>query len=141
VTIRSIGHTVVGVADNLVRAVEAARKHQPDLALVDVQLKDGDTGIEVERIMRQSGIPCIFVTGFPEALLTGKAGEPAFVLTKPFDPHALAATISQVLAKSARSRESQTPVVPPPAARAKSAPRSSAARRKRAGVTEMQSSR
>jgi len=150
VTIMSVGHTVVAVADNLQRAVEAAKKYEPDLALVDVQLKDGDSGLEVARIMKANGIPSIFVTGFPEALLTGKRGEPAFVLTKPFDPHALAAMISQVLAgrprQGARKEQRQARAIETPAGTL--LPQSSVARtgrqpatrRKRAGTPELQSS-
>jgi DNA-binding response OmpR family regulator len=42
-------------------------------------------------------VPVIFVTGFPERLLTGTGVEPAFVITKPFDPDLLRAAISQAL--------------------------------------------
>ena len=99
VTVRSAGHTVVGVADTEAKAVALSEEFRPDLILADVQLKDGDSGIEaVEKIMKFSKVPVIFVTGFPEAFLTGDKIEPAFLLTKPFDPEALTATISQALA-------------------------------------------
>jgi len=99
VTVRSAGHTVVGVADTEAKAVALSEEFRPDLILADVQLKDGDSGIEaVEKIMRISEVPVIFVTGFPEAFLTGDKVEPTFLLTKPFDPEALTATISQALA-------------------------------------------
>lgn len=99
VTVRSAGHTVVGVADTVAKAVALSEEFRPDLILSDVQLKDGDNGIDaVEQIMQLCQAPVIFVTGFPEALLTGNRVEPAFVLTKPFDPEALTACISQVLA-------------------------------------------
>ena len=99
VTVRSAGHTVVGVADTEAKAVALFEEFRPDLILADVQLKDGDSGIEaVEKIMKFAKVPVIFVTGFPEAFLTGDKIEPAFLLTKPFDPEALTATISQALA-------------------------------------------
>jgi hypothetical protein len=41
--------------------------------------------------------PVIFVTAFPERLLTGERTEPAYLMTKPFDRLALKATISQAL--------------------------------------------
>jgi CheY-like chemotaxis protein len=103
VTVRSAGHTVVGVADTEAKAVALSEEFRPDLILADVQLKDGDSGIEaVEKIMRISEVPVIFVTGFPEAFLTGDKIEPAFLLTKPFDPEALTATISQALTAGRR---------------------------------------
>jgi len=42
----------------------------------------------------------IFVTGFPERLLTGEALEPAFVITKPFNPQTLKTAIAQALSLS-----------------------------------------
>jgi len=104
VTVRSAGHTVVGVADTEAKAVALSEEFRPALILADVQLKDGDSGIEaVEKIMRISEVPVIFVTGFPEAFLTGDKVEPTFLLTKPFDPEALTATIGQALATRARA--------------------------------------
>lgn len=104
VTVRSAGHTVVGVADTEAKAVALSEEFRPDLILADVQLKDGDSGIEaVEKIMRISEVPVIFVTGFPEAFLTGDKVEPTFLLTKPFDPEALTATIGQALATRAKA--------------------------------------
>jgi CheY-like chemotaxis protein len=119
VTVRSAGHTVVGVADTEAKAVALSEEFRPDLILADVQLKDGDSGIEaVEKIMRISQVPVIFVTGFPEAFLTGDKVEPAFLLTKPFDPEALTATISQALAVG---RKAQRKSERKPAARRKRA--------------------
>jgi len=112
VTVRSAGHTVVGVADTEAKAVALSEEFRPDLILADVQLKDGDSGIEaVEKIMQISEVPVIFVTGFPEAFLTGDKVEPAFLLTKPFDPEALTATISQALAVGGKApaRSSRKP--------------------------------
>ena len=48
-------------------------------------------------ILKSLDVPVIFVTGFPERLLTGTGVEPAFVITKPFDPDLLRAAISQAL--------------------------------------------
>lgn len=111
VTVRSAGHTVVGVADTEAKAVALSEEFRPDLILADVQLKDGDSGIEaVEKIMRISEVPVIFVTGFPEAFLTGDKVEPTFLLTKPFDPEALTATIGQALATRQKApRKSSAP--------------------------------
>lgn len=96
VTVRSAGHTVVGVGTTVKEAVGLAEEHRPDLVLADIHLKGGDSGIDaVDRILRSMAVPVIFITGFPEALLTGKKVEPAFVITKPFDPETLTAAIGQ----------------------------------------------
>jgi hypothetical protein len=39
----------------------------------------------------------IFITAFPERLLTGEKPEPAFLVTKPFNPDMVKALISQAL--------------------------------------------
>jgi CheY-like chemotaxis protein len=100
--VESLGHEVVGVAARQAEAVDLARKHQPGLVLADVQLQDGDSGIAtVQEIMRSMDAPVIFVTGFPERLLTGDRVEPAFIVTKPFDPETLKVAIVQALSFSA----------------------------------------
>jgi hypothetical protein len=42
-------------------------------------------------------VPVIFITAFPERLLTGERPEPTFLITKPFDHRTVQATISQAL--------------------------------------------
>ncbi|NCA02940.1 MAG: response regulator, partial [Sphingomonadaceae bacterium] len=42
-------------------------------------------------------VPVIFVTAFPERLLTGEKPEPTYLITKPFDAAVLNATIAQAL--------------------------------------------
>jgi DNA-directed RNA polymerase specialized sigma24 family protein len=96
--VESLGHEVVGIAGRQAEAVELAKKHNPGLVLADVQLQDGDSGIlTVQEIMRTMDAPVIFVTGFPERLLTGDRVEPAFIVTKPFDPETLKVAIVQAL--------------------------------------------
>ena len=99
--VESLGHEVVGVAARHSEAVELARRHSPGLVLADVQLQDGDSGVvTVQEIMQSSDVPVIFVTGFPERLLTGDRVEPAFIVTKPFDPETLKVAIVQALSFS-----------------------------------------
>jgi CheY-like chemotaxis protein len=89
---------VVGIAATEKTAVELAKKHSPHLVLADIQLRGSDSGISaVNQIMKSMSVPVIFVTGFPERLLTGKQVEPAFVISKPFDPDLLRAAIAQAL--------------------------------------------
>ena len=99
--VESLGHQVVGVAARQAEAVELARQYAPGLVLADVQLQDGDSGITaVQEILRTMDAPVIFVTGFPERLLTGDRIEPAFIVTKPFDPETLKVAIGQALSFS-----------------------------------------
>ena len=96
--VRDLGHDVVAVATTHSEAVAEAQKHKPSLVLADIQLADNSSGIEaVQEILEDVKLPVIFITAFPERLLTGDRPEPAFLLTKPYQPATLRAAIAQVL--------------------------------------------
>ncbi len=96
--VRDLGHEVVAVATTHAEAVAEAQEHRPGLVLADIQLADNSSGIEaVQEILTGMNVPVIFITAFPERLLTGDRPEPAFLLTKPYQPATLRAAISQVL--------------------------------------------
>ena len=64
----------------------------------DICLADGSSGIDaVKDILEVMDVPVIFVTAFPERLLTGERPEPTYLITKPFDAAVLTATIAQAL--------------------------------------------
>ena len=66
--------------------------------LADIQLADGSSGLDaVNEILNSINVPVIFITAYPERLLTGEKPEPAFLITKPFQPDAVKAAISQAL--------------------------------------------
>jgi len=96
--VEEMGHKVVGIAEREKDAVALAKRTRPHLILADIQLKDGDNGIAaVQRILLDHDTPVIFITAYPEQLLTGEAPEPAFVIAKPFAPETVKAAISQAL--------------------------------------------
>jgi DNA-binding response OmpR family regulator len=67
--VRLAGYTVCGVASTAERALELARQRRPRLALVDVDLGDGEDGIDAARQLLALGpITIIFVTGFPDRM-------------------------------------------------------------------------
>ncbi len=93
-----IGHNVVGIARTRQEAVELAGARKPTLILSDIQLADGSSGIDaVEDILQTMSVPVIFITAYPERLLTGERSEPTFLITKPFRPEMVKAVISQAL--------------------------------------------
>jgi hypothetical protein len=51
----------------------------------------------VKDILQRYDVPVIFITAFPERLLTGERPEPTFLITKPFREDAVKAIVSQVL--------------------------------------------
>jgi CheY-like chemotaxis protein len=96
--VESCGHNVVGIASGEAEAVEMARRLRPGLILADVNLGPGGNGISaVERILKEQDTPVIFVTAYPERLLTAERLEPAFIISKPFEPIALAIATYQAV--------------------------------------------
>lgn len=97
--VRRNGHTVVGIASTRTEAVALALQERPGLVLADIRLADDSSGIDaVQDILRDHVVPVIFITAYPERLLTGERPEPAFLITKPFDADILDVSISQALA-------------------------------------------
>jgi CheY-like chemotaxis protein len=93
-----LGHRVVGTAATKEEAVQRARAANPGLILADINLGEGGSGIDaVTEILRSFDIPVIFVTAYPERLLTGERPEPTYLITKPFLPETVQATIGQAL--------------------------------------------
>ncbi|NOG71641.1 PhyR family response regulator anti-anti-sigma factor [Roseicella sp. DB1501] len=97
------GHSVVGIAATEAEAVALAEAERPGLVLADINLGAGGDGAHaVARILKHLTAPVIFVTAYPERLLTGEALEPAFVITKPFDPTTLAVATFQAVTRGVR---------------------------------------
>lgn len=97
--VQKLGHTVIGK----VRTRDAARAfvgdRKPGLILADIQLADGSNGIDAvnDALRLQGNLPVIFITAYPEKLLTGGGREPTFLVSKPFRVNEVQAAISQVL--------------------------------------------
>ena len=96
--VRDLGHEVTGVAVTRDEAVQLAMEDRPGLVLADIQLADDSSGIDaVKDILAEFRVPVIFITAFPERLLTGERPEPTFLITKPFQRSTVKAAISQAL--------------------------------------------
>jgi CheY-like chemotaxis protein len=96
--VRESGHQVTGIATTCDEAVEMAKKSKPDLVLTDIQLADDSSGIDAAAaILREFDIPVIFITAYPERLLTGQRPEPTYLISKPFSRETVKATIGQAI--------------------------------------------
>lgn len=96
--VESCGHRVVGVAASEAEAVRLAAEKRPGLILADINLgRGGDGSAAVARIQQAMHVPVIFVTAYPERLLTAEGVEPTFVISKPFEPLALAIATYQAV--------------------------------------------
>lgn len=93
-----LGHRVIDIARTRDEAVASAARHTPGLVMADIRLADDSSGVDAVRdILTRIDAPIVFVTAYPERLLTGDRPEPTYLVTKPFDRLSLKATIGQAL--------------------------------------------
>ena len=79
-------------------ALGGPRTIRSQLVLSDIQLADGSSGIDaVSEILTGTSVPVIFITAFPDRLLTGERPEPTFLITKPYLEETVQAAVSQAL--------------------------------------------
>ena len=103
--VTEVGHRVLGIARTHAEAVAAVATRQPSLVLADIQLADGSSGLEaVNEILNTINVPVIFITAYPERLLTGQKPEPTFFITKFFQLETVKAVISQALFFDTRAK-------------------------------------
>lgn len=97
--VSALGHRVAGIARTRDEARALGRKVRPDLILSDINLADGSSGIDaVGDLLAEFGeVPVIFITAFPELLLTGEKPEPAFLIPKPYTEDQLRSAVSQAM--------------------------------------------
>lgn len=94
-----MGHHVTGIARTRTSAVDMGRKDRPDLILADIQLADDSSGIDAvnDLLVDLGDVPVIFITAFPERLLTGERPEPAFLIAKPYQTDQVMSAVSQAM--------------------------------------------
>ena len=96
--VTSLGHEICGTAATRTQAKEVVAENTPGLVLADIQLADGSSGLDaVDDILADISVPVIFITAYPERLLTGDRPEPTYLVTKPFQEQTVRTAISQAL--------------------------------------------
>lgn len=97
--VTDMGHVVTGIARTAEAAVKLFGQEQPNLIMSDIQLADGSSGIDAvnEITAKHPDIPVIFITAFPERLLTGNGPEPAFLISKPYTEEYVRSAVSQAM--------------------------------------------
>jgi DNA-directed RNA polymerase specialized sigma24 family protein/CheY-like chemotaxis protein len=96
--VASLGHSICGTAATRDQAQEVIARCKPGLVLADIQLSDGSSGLDaVDDILAVMEVPVVFITAYPERLLTGACREPTYLVTKPFREATVRAAISQAL--------------------------------------------
>lgn len=95
--LEDLGHKVVGVAATSRSAQDLARENDIDLALVDIHLSDGPTGISLGRELGEDmGVTVLFMTANPGMVRNGVAGAIG-VLSKPTDEEAVQTAVDYAL--------------------------------------------
>ena len=103
--VEGLGHKVMAVARTHAEALKAIAHEKPGLVLADIQLADGSSGLDaVNEMLGSFQVPVIFITAYPDRLLTGERPEPAFLITKPYQPDTVKAIVSQALFFERRAR-------------------------------------
>jgi CheY-like chemotaxis protein len=96
--VEHMGHVLCGTAANRRDALALARSERPTLALLDIRLADGDSGVDVARDLRRHGaVRTIFVTAAPGDLMRQQAGFLGSVVRKPFSADDLRNAISRAV--------------------------------------------
>lgn len=97
--VTEMGHEVTGIARTRTEAVALGKREKPDLILTDIHLADDSSGVDavVELLRDSPDTPVIFITAYPERLLTGEKPEPAFLIPKPFDEEQVRSAVSQAM--------------------------------------------
>ena len=99
--LEDLGHEVVGTAADAKSARVLAAETDIDLALVDIHLSDGPTGIALGRELGQDlGVTVLFMTANPGMVREGVAGTVG-VLSKPSDERAVQTAVDYALGRRA----------------------------------------
>jgi DNA-binding response OmpR family regulator len=108
--LEDLGHEVVGVAATAKAARDLVRESEVDLALVDIHLSDGPTGIDLGRELGQEqGVTVLFMTANPGMVRNGVAGTIG-VLSKPTDEQAVQTAVDYALRRRVGQKSVETPV-------------------------------
>ena len=93
------GFVSVGIAPDMEAALALAAA-KPDLALVDIHLRDGPTGPEIaQRLSKDYGVDVLFVTANPGMVAPPQAERIVGVLEKPCEEEVITAAVDYILAK------------------------------------------
>ena len=76
---------IVGIARTRAQAIECARRVAPEIVITDLSLADGSSGLDAligfgDLVTKHV---VVILTGSPQLALSGREGEPTFILEKP----------------------------------------------------------
>ena len=101
--VKELGYELVGIVDNALAALQLMDATGPDLILMDIEINDKISGIELAaRITSSTRIPIIFVTAFKdkEIFNQAKLTSPKAYIIKPYNPASLQSAIELAIFNS-----------------------------------------
>ena len=97
--INKMGFEVVEKATTGEKAITLAQEHEPDIILMDIQLKDDIDGITaMQKIRKSSEVPVIYITGNSDQYYKERAQKTNYIdyLVKPIQMDDLKESINKV---------------------------------------------
>lgn len=110
--LRELGYRIAGKARNGDKALDLLASSQPDLALLDIDIKGTLSGIDLARIIRAKyNYPFVFLTAFSDrqTVMSLRDTMPYGYIVKPFSRGELLTTIELALHKFAEERDGGFP--------------------------------
>lgn len=105
------GHQVVAIADNARAALANAETARADLALVDITLGDGRTGLAAARALHEDHVETVLVSGDANLHAKAEAVHAIGYVAKPADANAVVRVVSNVERRHAwAARQRMVPV-------------------------------
>ena len=110
--VEGLGHRVIGIARTHAEAVKAVEQDEARPRAGRHPARRRQLGPRRrQRDARLFEVPVIFITAYPDRLLTGERPEPAFLITKPYQPDTVKAIVSQALFFERRAHLRDRPAV------------------------------
>lgn len=102
--VKKLGYTVIGTACEGELAIDKIRRLQPDILMIDINLKGHIDGIDVVQTLKKEGrdLPVIFLSGEEDPDVISKAKQTGCVdyLLKPVTVEKLETTLNKAVAYS-----------------------------------------
>ena len=111
-TLKDLGHDVVATGSDGVQAVELARKHRPDLIVIDYAMPNMDGMEAAEQIIREMSVPIVLSTGRTDdaTLQRAKKADIHSYLVKPFHREQLKTAIAMAMVRHHEKLASQAKI-------------------------------
>jgi len=106
----NLGYTILAIVSSGETALKKIAENQPDLVLMDINLKGEMDGVETaEKVRANFNIPVIYLTAYADknTLQRAKVTEPFGYMLKPFEEKELNISIEMALYKHQKERQLQ----------------------------------